>query len=62
MEARVGIGRLKRRFQTKNTMFFKLIKHYSATTLPQHHYYTFADVFAECDMRSLEQLFVMDTS
>jgi len=23
---------------------------------------TFADVFAECDMRSLDQLFVMDTS
>jgi hypothetical protein len=32
-EARVGIGRLKRRFQTNNTMFFRLLKPYSATTL-----------------------------
>ena len=62
MKARVGIGRLKRRFRTKNTMFLKLIKHYSATTPSQHRHYTFAYVFAECDMRSLEQLFVMDTS
>jgi len=51
LEAEVGIGRLKRRFQTKNTMFFRLIKHYSATTLPQHLHYTFADVFADSRRR-----------
>jgi hypothetical protein len=28
-------------------MFFRLFKHYSATTLPQHLHYTFADVFAD---------------
>ena len=32
MEAGGGIGRLKRRFQVKNTIFFRLIKHYSVTT------------------------------
>lgn len=32
MEAGGGIGRLKRRFQVKNTIFFRLIKHYSAAT------------------------------
>jgi hypothetical protein len=30
--------------------------------LTQHFPHTFADVFAECDMKLLEQLFVMDTS
>ena len=30
MEAMVGIGRLKRRFQAKNTIYSRLIKHYSA--------------------------------
>jgi hypothetical protein len=28
----------------------------------EHRASTFADIFAECDMRALEQLFVMDTS
>jgi hypothetical protein len=28
----------------------------------QHFSNTFADVFAECDMKLFEQLFVMDTS
>jgi hypothetical protein len=51
-KARVGIGRLKRRFQTENTIFFRLIKHCSATTLPQHLHYTFADVFAESEIET----------
>ena len=37
----------------------------SSTTPPlptQHFHNTVAGVFAECDMRLLEQLFVMDTS
>jgi hypothetical protein len=28
----------------------------------QHFGYTFTDVFTECDMKLLEQLFVMDSS
>jgi hypothetical protein len=56
MEARVGIGRLKRRFQTENTIFFRLIKHYSATTLPQHLHYTFADAFADSEIICFDRL------
>jgi len=50
MEARVGIGRLKRRFRPKSTRIHGLIKHYSATTPSQHLPYTFADVFADSEM------------
>jgi hypothetical protein len=35
-----------------------LLHHY----LTQHLSNTFADVFAECDMKLFKQLFVMDTS
>jgi hypothetical protein len=42
----------------KNELFV-----YALSDYPRRHLaYTFADVFAECDMRLLEQLFVMDIS
>jgi len=61
LEAEVGIGRLKRRNHVKNAIFCWLIKP-DLTPLDNAFYCSVADSFAECDMRSLEQSFVMDTS
>src|ERR1017187_6736682 len=61
MEARVGIGRLMPCFQGKTTPLSELIQ-YNFALLALTRFNLLIEDLLDWDMRSLEQLFVMDTS
>ena len=61
LEARVGIGVFKL-VSAQNLPHFRRYTSQHCRYPNQHLLYTFADTFAECDMKLFKQLFVMDTS